>query len=265
MDDIQAVPTKGIGYVFRCTNKTQQECFNRMLFGEVESKKEMVSKIRKGDFLFLYNNDTGNLFGVFIAVSDGLKDIEKDAWSGKFKWQVKVEYFRKFSQPLPKHFAEHVIYFWGITKRHPREHLSIEKVDALIDQFEAYLPSEEEKTFRDKFPAFLRTKDGHIVRSMPELLIDNWLFKNDIPHGYEKKLNIDESVYCDFYIPKHSNNSEVYIEYWGLEDDLYLKRKKKKIEIYKRHGLPLIELNHDDLLKIDEVLWKKLKQNFSTN
>jgi hypothetical protein len=60
----------------------------------------------------------------------------------------------------------------------------------------------------------------------------------------------------DFYLP----DGKVYIEFWGLENDQkYLDRKKKKIEFYKKNDIPLIELNDNDILNLDDHLPKKLK------
>jgi hypothetical protein len=61
-----------------------------------------------------------------------------------------------------------------------------------------------EKDFRSKFPAKLRTIDGHYVRSRAELLIDNWLYHAGIIHAYEKRLPIEEDIYSDFYLPVNS-------------------------------------------------------------
>ncbi|WP_430009834.1 hypothetical protein [Methylophaga lonarensis] len=105
--------------------------------------------------------------------------------------------------------------------------------------------------FREKFEAKHRSADGHFVRSKAEMLIDNWLYMAEIVHAYERKLPIEEDVYCDFYIP----TGKVYIEYWGYENDpKYLARKKKKIEIYSKYGFNLIELNDQDVQNLDDVL-----------
>lgn len=109
--------------------------------------------------------------------------------------------------------------------------------------------------FRDKFEAKHRSADGHFVRSKAEMIIDNWLYMAEIVHAYERKLPIEEDVYCDFYIP----TGKVYIEYWGLEDDpKYLSRKEKKLEIYKKYGFNLIELNDEDVQNLDDILPKML-------
>ena len=109
--------------------------------------------------------------------------------------------------------------------------------------------------FREKFPATLRTADGHMVRSKAEMLIDNWLYMAEIVHAYERKLPIEEDVYCDFYIP----TGKVYIEYWGYENDpKYLARKQQKLEIYNRYGFHLIQLNDEDVRNLDDILPKML-------
>lgn len=109
--------------------------------------------------------------------------------------------------------------------------------------------------FRDKFEAKHRTADGHYVRSRAEMLIDNWLYMSEIVHAYERKLPIEEEVYCDFYLPV----GKVYIEYWGLEnDERYVERKKVKLDIYNKYGFKLIELEDADIQNLDDILPKKL-------
>lgn len=114
----------------------------------------------------------------------------------------------------------------------------------------------KEQSFRDKFPATLRASDGHCVRSRAEVIIDNFLYNNQIIHAYERKVPIEEELYCDFYIP---GGKKVYIEFWGkVGDEQYENRKKKKIELYKKNQLNLIELGDDDITKLDDILPGKL-------
>ena len=78
-----------------------------------------------------------------------------------------------------------------------------------------------------------------------------------LAHAYERRLPIEEEVYCDFYLPV----GKVYIEYWGFENDpKYIERKKIKQEIYKKYEFNLIELNDPDIQNLDDVLPKKLLQ-----
>jgi len=111
------------------------------------------------------------------------------------------------------------------------------------------------ENFRDKFPATLRTKDGHMVRSRAEVIIDNALYDYGLAHAYERKLPIEEDLYSDFFIP----SDNVYIEYWGMENDQkYLNRKQIKLDIYKKYDFKLIELSDDDIANLDDHLPKKL-------
>lgn len=111
--------------------------------------------------------------------------------------------------------------------------------------------SEESIGFREKFEAKHRSADGHLVRSKAEMLIDNWLYMAEIVHAYERKLPIEEDVYCDFYIP----TGRVYIEYWGYDNDAkYIERKKKKIDLYNKYGFNLIELQDKDVQNLDDIL-----------
>ncbi|SFV63460.1 hypothetical protein MNB_SV-6-622 [hydrothermal vent metagenome] len=113
----------------------------------------------------------------------------------------------------------------------------------------------KESSFREKFIAKHRATDGHMVRSKAEMLIDNWLYMAEIVHAYERKLPIEEEVYCDFYIP----TGKIYIEFWGLENDpKYAKRKEAKKEIYKKYDFKLIELTDEDVFNLDDVLPKLL-------
>ena len=80
-------------------------------------------------------------------------------------------------------------------------------------------------------------------------------FTEGIAYAYEKRVPIKEDVYCDFYIPK----GKIYIEFWGLEDDeAYIKRKEQKIELYKKYGLNLIEIDNDKIGNLDDYLPKEL-------
>jgi len=124
----------------------------------------------------------------------------------------------------------------------------------------SYKPSESEKVendFRKKFPADKLTSDGHWVRSKAEQLIDNWLYGQRIAHAYEKKVPIKEDLYCDFYIPF----GDVYIEYWGLDTEEYVKRREIKKKIYKKHDLKLIELVGKDDERLDDILPMKLREH----
>jgi len=111
------------------------------------------------------------------------------------------------------------------------------------------------ESFREKFQAKHRSTDGHFVRSKAEMLIDNWLYMAEIVHAYERKLPIEEEVYCDFYIP----TGKVYIEFWGYDnDEKYLARKQKKQAVYQKYNFNLIELTDEEVQNLDDILPRML-------
>ena len=132
------------------------------------------------------------------------------------------------------------------------------------DSSEPEIPSKEtnpstSNDFRNKFPANLRTKDGHLVRSRAEVIIDNALYDYGLAHAYERKLPIEEDVYSDFYIPSKNGGKAVYIEFWGLENDpKYSERKKVKKEIYHKYDLNLIEIADKHIENLDDHLPRML-------
>ncbi|HCJ67104.1 MAG TPA: DNA methylase, partial [Elusimicrobia bacterium] len=79
------------GYIFACTNKTERECFEHMIFSSNKLYAENVLRIAKGDLLFLFNIDKDQLCGLFKAKSEGKKNIIPEAWEGKYPYQVEVE------------------------------------------------------------------------------------------------------------------------------------------------------------------------------
>jgi DNA modification methylase len=78
------------GFIFACTNKSEEECLKRKLFGTNRLYGEKVFSIKKGDTLFLLNIDTDTLSGPFIADSDGGKNLDPEAWQGRYPYQVRV-------------------------------------------------------------------------------------------------------------------------------------------------------------------------------
>jgi DNA modification methylase len=78
------------GHIFACTNKSEKECFDRMLFATSRVYGESVLKIKKDDLLFLLNLDTDTLYGTFSAKSAGAKDMVPEAWKGRYPYQVRA-------------------------------------------------------------------------------------------------------------------------------------------------------------------------------
>jgi len=78
-------------HIFVCTNKTEPECLQRMLFGANKLYAESVLATKSGDILFLFNVNSDLLHGIFRAKSDGRQNIVPEAWKGRYPYQVEVE------------------------------------------------------------------------------------------------------------------------------------------------------------------------------
>lgn len=80
--------------------------------------------------------------------------------------------------------------------------------------------------------------DGHQVRSTYEQRVDDWLTGNGIVHELEPRLPFDRRYMADFRV------GEIYIEIWGVVgSNSYDERKRRKIDLYREHGLELVELH----------------------
>lgn len=84
-----------ISHIFVSSDKTENECFERMLFGTSKLYADDALAVKKGDFLFLLNIDSNILHGIFRAKSDGSQNIVPEAWKGKYPYQVEVEQIGK--------------------------------------------------------------------------------------------------------------------------------------------------------------------------
>ncbi|MBW3139205.1 hypothetical protein [Ferrimonas balearica] len=110
-------------------------------------------------------------------------------------------------------------------------------------------------SFRAKFDAKYRTLDGHYVRSVAELTIDNWLYLAGLVHAYERPvretLGQQDETFCSFFLPRGA----IYIDYVeGLDADTLAARQSR----YRQLGLKLIQLHLADLDNLDEVLPRRL-------
>ena len=117
-------------------------------------------------------------------------------------------------------------------------------------------------------------EDGHVVKSKSEREIDDFLFANNIIHGYEYELPYGatqkETLHPDFYLPNYlGEGKDAYIEHWGYDESNieYTKTKKFKLPIYKKLGITLIcTYEKSDAKNINAALRRKLnKQNIKEN
>ena len=117
------------GFIFACTEKTEDECFKRSLFGTSKVYAPIVIKVRKGDLLFLNNIESNVIYGVFKAISNGKLNIVSEAWKGKYPYQVKVDTIGRITRIKD---AKKILKKFGIRRSTP---LYEKKLLSFIDLF----------------------------------------------------------------------------------------------------------------------------------
>lgn len=260
-------------FIFHSKPDTYNECLERKLFGASVKMGSFINQVRQNDVLFIIQvrslKDKHNNFieGPFIAASNGTRDIVREAYSGQFPWQVRIDDSltrnKIYYSDYKSFFEENKIslfddLFPPFRMDQNTGNRLLELLGIVLDTSPNQTPDSplaNESDFRKKYRANFLCADGHYVRSLSELTIDNWLYHNNILHSYEKKLPVEETLYSDFYIKK----ADCYIEFWGINNDpIYLERKRLKKITYKKHGYKLIELEFEHLTHLDDILPAKL-------
>lgn len=118
----------------------------------------------------------------------------------------------------------------------------------------------------DSYEGRYTCKDGHVVKSKAEIIIDNYLFEHMIPHAYEKALPIDANaehdLHPDFCLPNYKGKGkDIFIEYWGYNENniKYTESKNYKIKCYKERKVTIISLEDKDISDIEASLGRKLE------
>ncbi len=123
-------------------------------------------------------------------------------------------------------------------------------------------------TLKDEsYEGILECDDGHIVKSMAEREIDNYLNDNNIKHFYEVPFDAGlnkKPIKPDFTLPDYlGEGRDVIIEYWGFDESYkeYTERKKYKLNIYKEQKATVVCLSSkNDLKNIKFALKTKLNK-----
>ncbi len=117
----------------------------------------------------------------------------------------------------------------------------------------------------ERYEGLYNCLDGHTVKSKDERHIDNFLFENNILHGYEVPLDVgkEKPLYPDFYLKDYlGNKKDVYIEYFGKTNDPdYNKIIEYKMPLYKKSNITLICLYATDTKNLDFTLKFKLNKD----
>ena len=120
----------------------------------------------------------------------------------------------------------------------------------------------------EEYEGFIKCKDGHIVKSKSEKIIDDYLFEHNIRHCYEKPWPYGNSkkevLHPDFCLLDYLGpGKHVYIEHWGYDDNNrdYTKTKKFKMEKYRASGkitlVSTCEKDQNDFeSRLDQILDK---------
>ena len=69
-----------IGYVFSCSQETQEQCLRRKKYMCTDGKSIPSEKIDEGSVIFIFNSQLGTLLGPFTA-SEGGTTLETGAWA----------------------------------------------------------------------------------------------------------------------------------------------------------------------------------------
>ena len=116
-----------------------------------------------------------------------------------------------------------------------------------------------------KTSSHIKTYDGDMVLSVYELMFDNFLSYNDIPHKTEGLISTetDDSYRYDFLL--YEDTSPTYIEIWGYDRERtelernYVQKRRKKERLYKNLGLSLIGINP----KVFDYTFQKMYDHFT--
>jgi len=243
-------------YIFKCDRVTGGRVFHENLLGAPAAVfKEVVSKIQEGDYLFVWLIEERKLYGIWKAKSRGQYNPYAFPESGgKFPSVVCCSRALNLEKGLDETTVRSIVAFDG---SYPPYRLSYEHGQRLIQEFESTtkitsLPQIDRSPEIGKYLA----EDGHFVRSHGELIIDNWLFRNNILHAYEYRIQKEMAfIKRDFYLPRY----EIFIEYWGMIGNAsYNKIREEKINFYHNAGFKLVELFPVDVTMLSEVIRPKL-------
>ena len=89
----------------------------------------------------------------------------------------------------------------------------------------------------------IKTNEGIMVRSKAEMIINDTLFKNHIPHKYEKPVNTGfGTLYPDFTVLNRNTGKQYIWEHFGMMDNpIYVDRFLQKLNSYRDAGYYLYD------------------------
>jgi len=257
-EEVETIAGPSCGYVFLCSNRTEQECLQKKLFGLPQSEWNRVSQVKEGDILFLLNYQNNRLHGVFEATTDGTLNIEPYAFDGYFPAQVRVR--RKIRcSPLDEAALLPLIKRgWIRVSRRGillfPERLGPKFIEELWKIFLEVPPVPRAKMG----PVGYKAKDGHITKSYGERYLDDWLHEHLLyKHEYNYRVQrAKRDVLCDWYIPK----IDLHIEFWEKKASGDPRAIEIKQKFYEDHSLRAIDIHENDLQVADRIIPARIRQ-----
>jgi hypothetical protein len=240
-------------YILKCDKITGSKCFSDNIMGApVGLFRNIISKIQPGSIIFVWQIEEKRLYGIWRALSRGQYD--PTAFDSRFPAIVICERRYNLEKGISAEQLRGIVPF---DDKYPPYKISHKKGQQLIEALIKENSGAENYISQPKFNSGEYTsEDGHIVKSLSEAFIDNWLFNHNLLHAYEYRVQLNNKfLKCDFYLPV----GNVYIEFWGLAGKPdYDERRKAKREIYKKANKRLLELFPGDICILPEVLPAKL-------
>ena len=161
---------------------------------------------------------------------------------------------RDYDQAIVKNAKERVRAIESFLRRYNKTNLKSiseklhpcrkELLDNLIISDKDYVAAWQSQTYTGKGfrndEQVITTERGERVRSKSEKIIADKLYMLDIPYHYEQPLHLKSGVtiYPDFTILKMPEREEVYLEHFGMLDDLdYINKTFYKIKTYEKNNV----------------------------
>ena len=219
----------------------------RKIIKDVEKRIKIVTKgklrvavTKKGFQYYLLDERCNSSYGTYIKKSEIqlAKEIAQSDYDAKVLKiaKARLQAIEMFLRKYEKHSVKDIF-----EKMNPGRRAL---VDGLIISDNEYINQWQSvkyvgKNFPEDAPEFM-TEKGERVRSKSEKIIADKLFMLGIPYRYECPLVLEGNVkvYPDFTILRMPERKEVYLEHFGMMDDMeYVNTVIYKLNTYERNGI----------------------------
>ncbi|KAJ4959853.1 hypothetical protein NE237_019763 [Protea cynaroides] len=211
------------GAIFMSNCSTKKECLRKKVFGLPSNQASFVKNVRDGTFLFLFEYEKRELYGVFQASCDGAMNIVPDAFKSVGKHFPAQICFRTIwiCDPLPEYDFRDAIKDNYYSKYKFNFGLSEDQVDRLLWLFKP-------RILKDLRTPILVTR----TKISKHFKISNWDSRFLKTYREENNLNMDSGIEPYDVARKH-----------GLliprdENDLKLHSSIEPFDVSGNHGFP---------------------------